>query len=62
MWGCWVVNNFFLMPWEPRVLTFTASTAPNLGKAAAVGAAELEASLTVMSLGDTLNTASTLYS
>jgi hypothetical protein len=59
--GVFSDNNFFLLPWEPRAMTFTASTAPNSGKAAAVAATDLEATVTIMSLGDTLNTASTLY-
>ncbi len=59
--GTFSDNNFFLMPWEPLALTFTASSAPNSGVGAAVDAAALKASLKVMSLGDTLNSASTLY-
>jgi hypothetical protein len=59
--GVFSDNNFFLLPWEPRTMTFTATASPNSGKAAVVSMLDLEASVTIMSLGDTLNTASTLY-
>ena len=49
-------NAFTLLPWEPRVMTFDTN------RGAPVAAADLAASLTIMSLADTLQYGATLYS
>ena len=49
-------NAFTLLPWEPRTMTFEAN------RGAPVAASDLAASLTIMSLADTLQYGATLYS